>query len=771
MKKMELTITDQETLQIDDLFSSLEDLIMKIILVGADTLEKTDLEELRIFIKQIETLNLKFLTEKTKALYNLVKGDKKKWSRLEREELALVTSMLHQTIITIKSKLVRQNDFSRQEKSSLSKPVSVRQTSTLEMMPLGVEGIGRSTYGSGKYYGQIYKLLGINLENSQFITVIDHSLLQASSMNSKWYSSLVNETLYLNNIIGNKLIIHNLVSEGESLFRRAPKNRKKGKVEEISDEERKIIIEDFARRTNDTSISMDTIKKFIYNPKTITPLQIQLDNEAKTIEKVTFNKNVFYYMYFKDKEDVQKLTYGTSTILFDKGDAFLTDLPLSLPVTIWDWNKIVPLWLKNTEEYQTISNLIYCDKIGGKMKTQIEEKMEKFVLSPRIAKKHFLKFYTMYLLSHATGYPTLTDSQWKEIIKDLCNGDNVVLSKENWDHQLATILIFASKKKKLLKELGKKRRSLWVLDHLENLLKKEGSKEFSNYVASRIGSNAPAKEIVLLLILHLMAFDFLTDKIMSSLKGSRILEKSRKLEFYMDSTVEDRFWLSCIPVIAQTNKVENWEKVMLKWVIDSLSPSECSNISHANLVSHKVQRKLNEKAKTAELVQRDSLAIFVQQQLMTLGVKYVKEPKKDWKKSIKPFLDVDSAPASVTDTLASLMVYKNGDAKLIDRYEKKGKVFWGFQLVRELLTKKKLDQVNNLVSKLVSSSPRNSAFLWALMNDVYNTHIPKTITETLRRSMSYNLARNMETYLNFKADDRFYYSCLAVISEKGMKRK
>jgi hypothetical protein len=427
--------------------------------------------------------------------------------------------------------------------------------------------------------------------------------------------------------------------------------------------------------------------------------------------------------------------------------------------------------LKNTEDYQTIFNLIYSNKIDGKMKTKAEEKMEKFILSPRIAKKHFLKFYTMYKLSDTTGYPTLTSTQWKEIIKSLCNGDNVVLAKENWDHQLATILIFASKKKKLLKELGKKKRNLWIHDHLEKLLKKEGSKEFSNYVVNRISSSAPAREIVLLLVLHLMAFDFLTDKIMHALKGSRILEKSRKLEFYMDSTAENRFWLSCIPILVQSNKVETWDKVMLKWVIDGLSPSECSNISHANLVSHKVQRKLNDKAKTAEVVDRDPVAIFVQEQLVTLGVKYGKEPSTDWKKLIIPYLDIDNAPTSVTDNIGSLMAYKHGEPKLIDHYEKKGKVFWGFQLIRELLSNKKLETVNSLVSKLVSSSPRNSAFLWALMNDAYNKHIPKTIVETLKRSMSYNLARNMETYLNFKADDRFFYSCLAVISEKGMKMR
>jgi len=214
--------------------------------------------------------------------------------------------------------------------------------------------------------------------------------------------------------------------------------------------------------TNFIPGTADTIKKFIYNPKTITPLQIQLDNETKTIEKVTFNKNVFYYMYFKDKEDIQKLTYGRSTILFDKGDAFLTDLPLSLPVTIWDWNKIVPLWLKNTEEYQTIYNLIHCDKISGKIKNQAEEKMASFALSTRIAKKHFLKFFTMFQLSHINGYQTLTDTQWKDIINAL--RPILPLSIESVEIAIKIPPEYASKSFGIVKNLGEIKRDEWQSD-------------------------------------------------------------------------------------------------------------------------------------------------------------------------------------------------------------------------------------------------------------------------------------------------------------------
>ncbi|MHA1198760.1 MAG: hypothetical protein ACTSQF_05335 [Candidatus Heimdallarchaeaceae archaeon] len=765
---MELAITQQETLQIDELFSSLENIIMKIILVGADTLEKSDLEEMKTFIDKIEELNLKYLTEKTKELYNLVKKPKKIWSRLEREQLALITSLLHQTIITIKSKFVRHNDFSRKEKSDLQRPVNVKQDTRLELMPLGIEGIGRTTYGSGKYYGRLYKLIGINLETNEFITVIDHSMLQASSMNSKWYSSLANETLYLNKLLGNKLTIFNLVSEGSTVFRKAPKNKKKGEIKEITAEDRREILEKFKEANPIVDISVKNIRKFIYDPKADTPFKVQFEDEENTTGIISFSKNLFYYMYFNDKKNAQILKYGNTTLLFDKGDAFLTDLPLSLPVTIWDWNKIVPLWLKNKEEYLSIINMIQADILKGKAKNQADDKLEDFKISKAAVRKDMLKFFVMNELNEVRTTSILPTLDWKALLKEQCNLEYLTSSK-NWDPQLAAILIFASKKKKLLKTLDKKKHRVWQHDYIEKLLDKQDSKGFSTFVLQRIKSNAPPKEIVLLLILHLMAFDFLTEDIIKVLKSSQVLERSKKLDFYMDSNVEKRFWLSCIPLFTQIKRVEIWERVMLKWVMDSLSPTENRHLAFANVVSQRIQKKLLNKSRSTEIASRDSLAIFVQQQLMKIGVNYIQEPQIDWSKEIEPFKDVKTSKTSITDTLASLMIYKNGSEELASKYEDKKKIYWGFLLIKELLTRRKEDEVNRLVSRLVSSSPKNSAYLWALMKDAFN-NIPKDILRTLRQSQSYNLARKMDTYLNFKGNDRFYYSCLAVIDEKEMKK-
>ena len=765
---MELTITEQETYQLDDLFSTLETIIMKIILVGADTLEKTDLKELDSFIQTIEKLNLKYLTEKTKILFNLVKEPKKNWSRDEREELALITSLLHQTIITIKSKFVRSNEFNRKEKSDLLKPVTVKQDSQLEILPLGIEGIGRTTYGSGKYYGSLYKIMGINLETNEYITVIDHSQLQASSMNSRWYSSLANDTLYLNKLLGNKLILYDLVSEGDTMFRKAPKSKKKADYKELSAQERIETLTKITEKNTSLNLSLTTIEDFIYDPKADTPFFIKTAEEENPLKIISFNKNLFYYMFFNEKKDVQLLRHGNTQILFEKSDAFLTDLPLSLPVSIWNWDKVVPYWLKDKEEYPTLLNMIQADILKGKAKNLTEEKLGDFKVSKTAIKRDLLKYLVLNELNEVRTTSIFPELDWTQLIKEQATLEYLTV-ENNWDPQLAALLIFASKKKKLLTTLDKKKKRVWQHDYIERLIDKENSKDFSNFVIQRIRADAPPKEIVLLLILHLMAFDFLTEDIMHALKGSQTLERSRKLDFYMDANIETRFWLSCIALFPQIKRVEIWERVMLKWVMDSLSPAENRHLAFANVVSTRTQKKLLVKSRTAEISSREPLAIFVQEQLMKIGLNYIEEPQIDWKKEIAPFLDVKTAQTSVTDTLASLMIYKNGSDKLASEYEDNKKLYWGFLLIKELLTKKNEDEVNRLVSRLVSSSPKNTAFLWAILKDSFN-NIPKNILRTLKNSQSFVLARKMDTYLNFTGMDRFYYSCLAVISEKEMKK-
>ncbi len=765
---MELTITAQETLQIEDLFSPLENIIMKIILVGADSLEKADLKALTDFLEKIEKLNLKYLTEKTNGLLDLIKENKKEWSRLEREELALITSMLHQTIITIKSKFVKHNDFNRREKSDLLKPINIKQTDILELLPLEIQGIGRSSYGSGKYYGQIYKINGINLENNEYVSVIDHSLLQASSMNSKWYSSLVNETLYLNKLIGNKLTLYKLVSEGSTVYRKAPKHKKKGEVTELSAEMRMEMIEKFNQSNTNYNCSIKNIKKFIYDPKTDNPFKIQLDDEEKTVESISFNKNVFYYMYFNKKKDIQILKHGNTKILFDEGDAFLTDLPLTLPVTIWKWDMLIPLWLKNKEEFSFMYNLILVDVLKGKMKTLVEEKIENHHITKTAVKNNMLKFFVMNELNQIAQYPFLPKVNWKELIREYSSAEKLS-SLKNLDSYLVSMIVFDSKKKKLLRKLKQQKISTWIPNYIENLIDKQESKNFSNYVLQRIRSNVDPKEIALLLTLHLNAFDFLTEDIIRTLKGSKALENSRKLQFYMDSTSEKRFWLSCIPVFTQIKRVETWDRVMIRWVMDSLSPSEKRHLACTNLVSDKLKKQLLKQSQTLELGERESISLFIQEQLLKIGVKYPWEIKPDWKVLSAPFKMVDTAPTSITDTTASLMIYKIGSSELVEKYEELKKLYWGFLLIKELVSSKDETEVNRLILRLISSSPRNTTFLWALLKDTYGK-IPDIMLRSLIKSQSFSASRVIETYLNSNKTDRFYYSCLAVIKEKEMKK-
>jgi len=769
---MELVITESESLSIDRFFAPLEDIIIKIILIGADSLENVDINNLEEFQKELKLMNMTNLGKKVATLLKLLKKKDKIWNNEEKEDLTILTSMLHQSIYQIKSKFTKNKELSKDEKKNIIKPISQKTVKELELIPFEIETIGKSRSGSGQYSGQYYKIKGINTETNEWITVIDHSQIFASSVNSAWQSSLINDTVYLNKLLGNRLKIYNLVLEQNQLYRKSLESRKQGDFTDLTQEERKEILLEFNKKQNKAIYSIKTISKLEYSPKYSSPFRMQIkDKGATKKEQVTFSNDIFYHMFFNKMKNIQFIEKGNYRILFHEGDAYLTSMKLSLPQTIWDWERIINLWIKQENETALLFNLRSYELMNDDLVKKINEKASRTKITNKDIEDDPLSYFVQEKLSNYVNYPWISKIDWKKLAQPFNNLDYL---KEmiKIDGYLPSIMIALSKNKKLSYKCRDEKINLWIHDYLENIITRKNLRYFSRFVSQRIRSISHPKEVVLLLALHLEIYGCLTNDVANSLKYSPCFNKSKSLRDFMEANSKDRFWLSCVRLFSNVEIIANWDKAINSWMKNENEHLSLNLLAQSRLLSKDTQKVISSKIKTTQLEgcldEEDRIQKFVIKKMSKIGIKFPWKTNENWKSDIQSVKNVDKSNPSITDHYSGLLIYLTKDKKVIEELEKQKKYCWGFALIKELMCNANIDRLCQLTSQLISSSPKSSVYLWALFQEHYED-IPKPLMLRIKNSRAVNDSRQINAYIESGIEERFYYSCLALINEKELE--
>jgi hypothetical protein len=114
------------------------------------------------------------------------------------------------------------------------------------------------------------------------------------------------------------------------------------------------------------------------------------------------------------------------------------------------------------------------------------------------------------------------------------------------------------------------------------------------------------------------------------------------------------------------------------------------------------------------------------------------------------------------------MIYLTKKQAIVAEYEKQKKYCWGFALIKELMGEANIDRLSRLTSQLISSNPRSCAYLWALFK-LHFKDIPKPLLQRIKNSRAVNDSRQLAAYIESGSEERFYYSCLALINEKELE--
>ncbi len=769
---MELVITESESLSIDRFLSPLEDIIIKIILIGADSLEDIDIKNLEEFHKETKLMNMKNLGKKVATLLKLLKKKDKIWSSEEKEGLTILTSVLHQSIYQIKSKFTKKKELSKDEKGNIVKPISQKTVKDLEMLPLEIETIGKSGSGSGQYSGMYYKIKGINTETYEWITVIDHSQIYASSVNSAWQSSLINDTVYLNKLLGNRLKIYNLILEQNQLYRKSLESRKQGDFTDLTQEERAELLLEYNKKQDKAIYSIKTITKLEYSPKYSCPLRMQIKDEGGTKkEQVTFSNDIFYHMFFNKMKNIQLVEKGNYRILFHEGDAYLTSMKLSLPQTIWDWERIIKLWIKHEKETAFLLNLLSYEQLKDDLVMKINEKVSQTKVTKKDIEDDPLSYFIQEKLSDYVNYPWISIVDWKKLVQPY---NNLEYLKEMMkiDGYLPSIMIVLSKNKKLSYKCRDEKINLWIHEHLENIITRKNLRNFSGFVSQRIRSISHPKEVVLLLALHLEVYGCLTNDVANSLNYSPCFRTSKNLRDYMEANSKDRFWLSCLRLFANVEIIANWDKAINSWIKTNNEHLSLYLLDQSRLLSKDTRQIISSKIETTQLEscldKEDKVQKFVIKKMSEIGIKFPWKTSVNCKSDIQSVKNVDKSNPSITDHYSGLLIYFTKDKKILEEYEKQKKYCWGFALIKELMYDANLDRVCRLASQLISSSPKSSAYLWALFKEHYED-IPQPLMQRIKNSRAVNDSKQINAYIESGIEERFYYSCLALINEKELE--
>ncbi len=769
---MELVITESESLSIDRFLSPLEDIIIKIILIGADSLEDIDIKNLEEFHKETKLMNMKNLGKKVATLLKLLKKKDKIWSSEEKEGLTILTSVLHQSIYQIKSKFTKKKELSKDEKGNIVKPISQKTVKDLEMLPLEIETIGKSGSGSGQYSGMYYKIKGINTETYEWITVIDHSQIYASSVNSAWQSSLINDTVYLNKLLGNRLKIYNLILEQNQLYRKSLESRKQGDFTDLTQEERAELLLEYNKKQDNAIYSIKTITKLEYSPKYSCPLRMQIKDEGGTKkEQVTFSNDIFYHMFFNKMKNIQLVEKGNYRILFHEGDAYLTSMKLSLPQTIWDWERIIKLWIKHEKETAFLLNLLSYEQLKDDLVKKINEKVSQTKVTKKDIEDDPLSYFIQEKLSDYVNYPWISIVDWKKLVQPY---NNLEYLKEMMkiDGYLPSIMIVLSKNKKLSYKCRDEKINLWIHEHLENIITRKNLRNFSGFVSQRIRSISHPKEVVLLLALHLEVYGCLTNDVANSLNYSPCFRTSKNLRDYMEANSKDRFWLSCLRLFANVEIIANWDKAINSWIKTNNEHLSLYLLDQSRLLSKDTRQIISSKIETTQLEscldKEDKVQKFVIKKMSEIGIKFPWKTSVNCKSDIQSVKNVDKSNPSITDHYSGLLIYFTKDKKILEEYEKQKKYCWGFALIKELMYDANLDRVCRLASQLISSSPKSSAYLWALFKEHYED-IPQPLMQRIKNSRAVNDSKQINAYIESGIEERFYYSCLALINEKELE--
>ncbi|MHA1620839.1 MAG: hypothetical protein ACTSVO_01755 [Candidatus Heimdallarchaeaceae archaeon] len=769
---MELVITESESLSIDSFLSPVEDIIIKIILIGADGLEDIDVKNLEKFHKEINLMNMKNLEKKVIALLKLLKKKDKIWSNEEREDLTILTSVLHQSIYQIKSKFTKKKELSKDEKKNIAKPISQKIVKELELIPLEIETIGKSRSGSGQYSGAFYKIKGIDTETFEWTTIIDHSNIFASSVNSAWQSNLINDKVYLNKLLGNRLKIYNLVLESSKLYRKSLESMKQGDFTDLTQDEREKLLIEYNKKQDKTIYKIKTITKLEYSPKDSKPYRMHIkDEEGTKKEQVTFSKDIFYHMFFNKMKNIQLVEKGSYRILFQEGDAYLTNVNLSLPQTIWDWERIIKLWIKQKSEITFLLNLQTFQQLKDDLKKQIDEKATQIKISNKDVQDDPLSYFVQEKLSDYVNYPLISPIDWKKLAQPYNDLDHLKNMK-NTDNFLPSIMIVKSKNKKLSYKCRDSKINLWLHEHLDNIITRKNLRNFSRFVSQRIRSNSNPKETVLLLALHLEVYGCLTNDVVNSLSYSPNYKKSRNLRDYMEINSKDRFWLSFIRLFSKVEIIANWDKAVNSWIKNKNEHLSLNLLSQSRLLSKDTRKVISSKTKATKLEscldREDKLQKFIINKMSKIGVKFPWKINADWKSDIQSVKNVDKSNPSITDHYSGLLLYLTRDKKVLEEYEKQRKYCWGFALIKELMYDANVDRLNRLTSQLISSDPKSSTYLWALFKEHFND-IPKPLIQRIKSSRAVNDSRQLNAHIESGIEERFYYSCLALINEKELE--
>jgi hypothetical protein len=734
---MELVITESESLSIDRFLAPLEDIIIKIILIGADSLENIDIIRLEEFQKEIKLMNMKNLEKKVATLLKLLKKKDKIWNNEEKEDLTILTSVLHQSIYQIKSKFTKNKELSKEEKKSIIKPISQKTVKELELIPFEIETIGKSRSGSGQYSGQYYKIKGIDTETNEWITVIDHSQIFASSVNSAWQSSLINDTVYLNKLIGNRLKIYNLVLEKNRLYRKSLESRKKGDFTDLTQEEREELLLGFNKKQDKTIYRIKTISKLEYSPKYPSPFRMQIKDERGTKkEQVTFSNEIFYHMFFNEMKNIQLIEKGNYRILFHEGDAYLTSMKLSLPQTIWDWERIIKLWIKQENETAFLLNLQFYLQLKEDLVKKINEKASQTKITKKDIEDDPLSYFIQEKLSDYINYPWISTIDWKKLAQPYSNLE-YLKKMIKIDSHLPSIMIALSRNRKLSYKCRDEKINLWIHDYLENIITRKNLRHFSRFVSQRVRSISHPKEVVLLLALHLEVYGCLTNEVANSLRYSPCFNKSKNLRDYMEANSKDRFWLSCIRLFSNVEIIANWEKAVNSWMKNENEHLSLYLLAQSRLLSKDIKKIISSKTKMTQLEscldEEDNVQKFVIKKMSKIGINFPWKTNVNLKSDIQSVKNVDKSNPSITDHYSGLLLYLTEDKKVLEKYEKQKKYCWGFALIKELMNEANIDRLCRLTSQLVSSSPKSSVYLWALFKEHYE-EIPKPLLQRIKKN-------------------------------------